>query len=93
VSIYDDIIEAARKVQELPPYPAKLECGERVLATLRALAEWDNRHRPQAPWSPAPPQLPIELTGVPVYPLPDMRPDAWRFLDQDGEVMAEGEMP
>jgi hypothetical protein len=64
------------------PVPARLEAGWIVAAHLRTTAK------------PAPPHWTSlgDLGGIPVVVDPDLPVGAWRIVDHDGNVMAEGNM-
>lgn len=91
MNTYDDVLAAFRKIEELPPMPTRLECGHAVWQLIADEAKWqNNRELPPMPWELDQSQLPTALRSVQVFILRSMPVGAWRFLDQHGQIIAQG---
>jgi hypothetical protein len=80
VTAADDLIQTYASLLPRGPIPSRLEAGTLAIERLKAIA----------PTASSPGASPVPLLGIPVAPLDDPDPWAWRMLDQHGEVMHEG---
>lgn len=90
-----DILAQLQELRRrLPDRPrlARVEVGQAAHDWLKATARPEGAPS-ESPWRPAgwtPPPPGGSAFGVPVELRDDLEPGAWRLIDRDGEVIAQG---
>jgi hypothetical protein len=92
MSLYDELRDWRRHLDEVPVIPERLECGPRVYYALRR----DYLHDPnqhfdiEKPVSTRPPALPPSALQVRLVVVPEMQETAWRLYDVNDKLIEQG---